>query len=329
MKSISEVEVYQSGRKTDSDLIIMPKYNESSSVNILRLQIGDICCALEIIDVEVYDWFKRLYHEYETEQPPDVTIQLEATDRLNPEKLENSVFKSKFMQWRGRNFKTTHGIMSGSFEPEHRLIKIKAEKMLGNPELKINHLNRLITLAYYTGCKLKYDNKPPAMFVHSCGILRHGQVILFTGPSEVGKTTVARLCGERDGEVINDEMVLVHRPGVSGNGIYVQSTPVLGTFLPGRRLLAPLRCVFFLKKADKTQAHPMSKTDVYTKLLRQIISPACIGQKDKKSIYTMMADFSAEVARTVPAYELEFQLDAGSLWRTVGDIEETSSSKET
>jgi hypothetical protein len=328
MNSSAATETNPTGRQVTGSLTMNSIQNGTSPEKVVRLQIGDICCALEILDFDIYNWIKRIFHEYETEQPPDLTIQLQATDRLSLEKLENSVFKSKFMQWRGRSFITTHGIMSGSFDPEHRMIKIKAEKKLGNPELKINHLNRLMSLAYYTGCKLKYDNIPPAMFVHSCGIFRNGQVFLFTGPSEVGKTTVARLCGKQDGEVVSDEMVLVHRPGKNGDVINVQSTPVLGTFPPGRKMIAPLRCIFFLKQADQTRATPVTKTDVYTRLLRQVISPACVGQKDKKTIYSMMADFSAEVAQNVPAYELEFKLDADALWRTVGDIEKTFSNTE-
>jgi hypothetical protein len=296
--------------------------------NTIRLQIGDICCDLKISDSEVYDWLKRLYHEYETEQLPDITIQLDISNNLSLKKLEASVFKSRFMQWRGRDFRTTHGIMSGKFDPVHRLIMLKAEKNLGNPELKINHLNRLLTLAYYTGCKIKFDNKPPAMFMHSCGILRNGHALLFTGPSEVGKTTVARFCGKQDGEVISDEMVLVDRPAGNGNNACVRSAPMLGTFPPGRKLSSPLRCIFLLKQSNRTQANILSKTEVYTKLLRQVISPACIGQKDKKSIFSIMADFSAEISQAIPAYELEFQLDGEALWRVVGDIEKKLNIKE-
>jgi hypothetical protein len=326
MKNNSTLETYRAEREATGD---MPSiYRETSPLSSLRLQIGDVCCALGITDIEVYSWLKRLYHEYETDKSPDITVQLDTTDRLSLDRLEKSVFRSRFMQWRGRNFRTTHGIMSGKFDPVSRLIKIRAEKKLGNPQLRINHLNRLISLAYYTACKLKYNNVPPAMFVHSCGVLRHGGVFLFTGPSEVGKTTVARFCGEQDGEVINDEMVLVDRPGKNGGGMTVRGTPILGTFPPGRKISAPLRCIFLLKQSDRTQARALDQTEVYVRLLRQVISPACIGQKDKKTIYTIMADFSAEVVQAIPAYELEFQLDGDALWRTVADIEESLSKRE-
>ena len=304
------------------------KLDKPTDSNTILLQLGDICCALKCRDTEVYTRLQQLYREFETERPPDITIDLELTDRLSPEKLETSVFKSQFLQWGGTNFRTTHGIMSGKYDPARRFIKIKGERNLCNPDLKINHLNRLISLAYYSACKLKHNNIPPAMLVHTCGVVRNGRALLFTGPSGAGKTTVARLCGEQDGEVINDEMLLVSRPGKNDNVISVQSAPILGKFPPQRNVTAPLRCIILLKQGSSTQARRLDNTEAYIRFMRQIIAPACIGQKDKRTIYSMMADFSAQVTGVVPVYELEFTLNGESLWQTIGDIERTLDNKE-
>lgn len=299
-----------------------------SADNTICLQLGDVCCALKCPDGEVYSRLQQLYREFETEQPPDIVIELEATDRLSPKKLETAVSNTKYIPRNGNSFRTTSKIISGQYDPVRRFIKIKGERDLANPDLKINHLNRLLSLAYYSACKLKYNNIPPAMFVHACGILRYGQALLFTGPSGAGKTTIARLCGKQDGEVINDEMLLVSRPGQNGNGISVRSAPILGTFPPQRNVTAPLRCIFLLKKGSKTLARCLNRTEAYLRFMRQIISPACIGQKDKRTIFSMMADFSDQVTRTIPVYELEFTLDGESLWQTVEDLEGMLDKKE-
>ena len=65
----------------------------------------------------------------------------------------------------------------------------------------------------------------------------------------------------------------------------------------------------------------LDRTEAYLRFIRQIISPACIGQKDKRSVYSIMADFSAEVIRAVPVYELEFNLDKESLWQIASELE--------
>jgi hypothetical protein len=304
------------------------RFSQPSAENTLHLQLGDICCALKCPDAEIFSRLRQLYCEFETEQMPDITIELEATDRFSRKKLEMAVSRTKYIPKHGKAFRTSSKIISGQYDSIRRFIKITGERELANPDLKINHLNRLLSLAYYTACKEKFENIPPSMFVHTCGVLRNGRGLLFTGPSGAGKTTVARLCGEQDGEVINDEMLLVSRPGRIDNRVIVRSAPMLGTFSPQRNLTAPLRCIFLLKQGSQTITSRLKESDAYLRFMRQIISPACIGQKDKRTIFTMMADFSAQVTGAIPVYELEFNLDGASLWQTVRDLERTLDKKE-
>ena len=158
------------------------------------------------------------------------------------------------------------------------------------------------------------------MLVHACGILRYGQALVFTGPSDAGKSTIARLFDKQHGEVINDEMLLMSRPSPARKSVSIQSAPIIGDLLPGRNTSAPLRCILLLKQSHKTILHYLDKVDAHLRFMRQIISPVCIGQKDKRSVYSMIADFSAEVTSAVPVYELEFNLDEKSLWQITGDL---------
>jgi len=179
-------------------------------------------------------------------------------------------------------------------------------------------------MAYYSGCKIKYDGtNPPALFLHACGIIRHDKMVLFAGPSEIGKTSIARLCGNRHGEVINDEMVLVSRPGLHGIGMIAQGAPIIGGVSQMRNIAAPINCIFLLKQGSKTRVNHLDKTAVYLSLIRQVINPAYIGQRGGREVYTMMADFSADLVENIPIYELEFTLDEAALWRTIEELEET------
>ncbi|MFH0914753.1 MAG: hypothetical protein V1849_05665, partial [Chloroflexota bacterium] len=109
-------------------------------------------------------------------------------------------------------------------------ITITGERSLVNPDREFNHLNQLLSLAYYSACKVKYDGQPPAFLVHSCGIVRDGKAVMFCGPCDAGKTTIARLCGEQYGQVINDEMLLVSRSPQGKGRLAVQGVPIIGGF---------------------------------------------------------------------------------------------------
>jgi len=294
----------------------------TSSNSTLGLQIGSVYCALKCKDEEVYSRLKRLYRNFLTEQPVDITVELEGVEQLSMDSLGPALSETRYIHENGNSFRTTSQIVSGQYDLERQIIRLTGEKSLVDPDLEYNHLNQLLALSYYSACKVKYGGNPPAMLVHSCGVLRNGRAIVFAGPSEAGKTTIARLCGERDGEVLNDEMLLISRPNHNGNGISVQSAPIVSGLSPRQNKSAPLRCIMLLKQSNRTRVRCLDRVDAYLRFLRQIITPAYIGQKDKRAVYSLMADFGNEITRMIPIYELEFNLDAESLWKAVGELEE-------
>jgi hypothetical protein len=269
---------------------------------------------------------KRLYNNFLTKQPADITIELEGTDRLSLEALKTAISDNRYFHEENL-FRSTSQLVAGQYDLARGYIKITGEWGLVNPEMEGNHINQLLSLAYYSACKRKYDGYLPAMIMHACGVRRGGRAIIFTGPSEAGKTTIARLCGKKDGEVINDEMLLVSRPR-NGGEANVESAPFTGRISSYRSMKAPLRCILFLKKGDKTCVSHLDRTEAYLKLMRQIITPAYIGQRDKKTILSLMSEFSDEITRAVPVYELEFNLDGKELWRMVGELEKSKACKE-
>jgi hypothetical protein len=287
----------------------------------MNIQIGGICCAITCEDDAVYDSLRHIYREYLTHLPADITVKLECTDRLTRDDFDPALIsKTKFFH-ENSHFTTSNQMMSGQYDLAKHIINITLERSLLNPEFGFNNLNQLVSLAYYSACKVKYDGNPPVMLVHACGILRHGQALLFAGPSKAGKTTVAHLCRDGDGIVINDEMVLVSRPGYSGNSISVQSAPIMGGFPSRGDMSAPLRSILLLKKGDSTRTRPLSRTDAYLQFLRQIITPVYIGQRDSRAVYSLMAEFSDEITRAVPVYEFEFNLDSRAIWKAVDELE--------
>jgi hypothetical protein len=203
----------------------------------------------------------------------------------------------------------------------HRNVNNISERHPYDSDLEFKYINRFLSFAYNSACKVKYAYNPPAMLVHACGILRSGKVIVFTGPREAGKTTTALLCGERHGKVINDEMLLFSRPTADNPDINIQGTPIIGGISTQRNITAPLSCILFLKKSNKTLVNRLNRVDAYLRFLYQVITPTYTGQREKRAALSLMAEFSDEVTGTIPVYELEFNLDGESLWRTVAELE--------
>jgi hypothetical protein len=296
----------------------------TSSTYTLSLQIGSVCCALKCKEEEFINRLKRLYHNFLSKQPADITVELEEDKQLGADGLlDPSLSETKYMHENGNSFRTSSQLLSGQYDLGRHIIKLTGAKYLLDPDIEVNHLNQLLSLSYYSACKVKYGDVPPAMLIHSCSIIRHGKAFIFAGPSESGKTTIARLCRRQDGEVLNDEIVLMSRPTSDGKEISLQSAPMKSLISPRRNKSAPLSCILLIKKGDKTAIHEVERTEAYLKFMRQIITPAYIGQRDKRAVYSLIADFSNEVTRNVPVFELEFNLDRGSLWREIGKLEKT------
>ena len=152
------------------------------------------------------------------------------------------------------------------------------------------------------------------MLVHSCGILREGQVLLFTGPCEVGKTTVGRLCSEDFGTMLNDEMMLVSWPQTWERSVLARSAPIFGELPFGSSVIAPLSSVFILKKSQRTALRRLERIEAYLRFLRQVMSPADFNNPDTRTKISCMDLFASEVTRTTPFFELEFTRDRYLLW---------------
>jgi hypothetical protein len=304
-------------------ILSKPTEGKSAFEHTLGIQIGSVSCELKCRDDEIYHKLCSLYSNYLTDEHPDVTIELESTSKLSPDELRKILERSRYMR-SGNNFRTSNRLLKGKYDMASRKVKITGEKALIDPDNKDNLLNQLISVTYYTACRMKYTVNPPAMLVHGCGILRHGQVSLFTGPSDIGKSTIAHLCGDKHGEVLNDEMLLMSRPGGNGRGVTIQNAPILGDLLPGRNTVAPLSRIFMLKQSNRTALKDLDKAGAYLRFIRQIIAPSCVGNYDKKTAYNIMADFGSEVIREIPAYELEFNQDSNALWQITDEIGGTS-----
>ena len=161
----------------------------------------------------------------------------------------------------------------------------------------------------------------PTMLIHACGILRGESMVIFTGPSETGKTTIARLCGSKYGKVVNDEMLLV-TGGADGGSLSIHGIPIIGGVKQRLNIKAPPVCVMMLKQAKKTSVRPLDRVEAYLRFMRQVIAPRHITEPDDiNKMLTATTGFADTLTKAIPCYELAFTLEKEPLWQAVAETE--------
>ena len=286
----------------------------------MRIQLGDVCCSLSILDEEVFHTWRGLYENFLTDGPADVSIEIDCVDGLSETEVETAISRAKIVS-EGTHFRATGLVLEAEYDCARRTLGVTAERSLLSTSLEFNLMNRLLTSAYYTACQVKHGGNPPAMLVHSCAIMRRERVLLFAGPCEVGKTTIARLCGDEYGRVLNDEMVLVSRSHRDGTKLRVQGFPTIGGTSQRLNETAPLSCVLMLKQSRRTAARRLGSMDAYLRFMPQVIMPQQLEASEPQTMLSLIAEFANEVTRAAPFFELEFTLDRERLWEAVGQLE--------
>jgi hypothetical protein len=287
----------------------------------MQVQFGDFCYALICHDAEVFDRLNKLYGIFRSDKPADVSIKLEVVDNLDLAEVEAILSQMRIVQ-QGNHLVARNPAVNIEFDAVSSTFAVTADRCLFDPSLKFGLMNRLFRAAYYTVSRSKHQGRLPGMLVHSCGILRNGQVLLFAGFSETGKTTIGRLCREDYGRLLNDEMMLLSWPHPNDHCLWVRGVPILSESPFRLNTSAPLACVMLLKQSKRIAVRRLDRKEAYLSFMHHIINPAYFEQTDSRAILSLIAEFTDEVTKVTPFYELEFTLDKNLLWEVEAKLTE-------
>jgi hypothetical protein len=145
--------------------------------------------------------------------------------------------------------------------------------------------------------------------LHASSAVRNGKAFLFSGLSEAGKTTIARLAPS-DVVLLTDEASYVRRTG----GEYLAfGTPFAGELgEPGKNISAPIAALYFLHKATENRIEPVTSVEAIRRLLRNILFFA----RDAGAVQQVFESACAFVA-AVPVFQLSFLPDQ-RVWDLIG-----------
>ena len=152
--------------------------------------------------------------------------------------------------------------------------------------------------------------KKGGFLLHASAVADENSSYVFCGPSESGKTTIARLSQEKD--VLTDETTAVIP---KDDRYYAYATPFfgeLGKITKNRG--APIKAVFFIHKGKDFSHKRTTKVEAMGYFFNNIILRGRNLDLTKK-----LLDNVYNLASSVPCYDLDFKPETG-LWRYVNGI---------
>jgi hypothetical protein len=145
--------------------------------------------------------------------------------------------------------------------------------------------------------------------LHASSAVRNGKAFLFSGLSEAGKTTIARLAPS-DVALLTDEASYVRRVA---DQYVAYGTPFAGELgEPGKNVSAPIAAVYLLEKASENRIVSIEPAVAVRRLLRNILFFA----HDPELVRLVFESACAFVA-SVPVFQLSFYPDE-RVWDLIG-----------
>ncbi len=145
--------------------------------------------------------------------------------------------------------------------------------------------------------------------LHASSAVRNGKAFLFSGVSEAGKTTMARLAPP-DVALLTDEASYVRKVD---RRYFAYGTPFAGELgQPGENISAPIAALYLLRKASENSIDPVGPAEAVPRLLRNILFFA----HQTEMVRHVFAAACAFV-QAIPVYELSFFPDQ-RVWDLIG-----------
>jgi len=145
--------------------------------------------------------------------------------------------------------------------------------------------------------------------LHASSAVRNGKAYLFSGVSEAGKTTMARLAPP-DVALLTDEASYVRKV----DGRYCAfGTPFAGEFgEPGKNISAPIAGLFLLHKAPENRIEEIEPASAVQRLLRNILFFA-----HEPELVRQVFESAVAFVAAVPVRQLSFFPDQ-RVWELIG-----------
>jgi hypothetical protein len=264
----------------------------------LNLEVGPVTLGLNFQSDTIVSHFKEYFACSNSPRKADMRINIQFTGRGRFKEVPNSLFLTKKTHSKG--FEAGNGLIKGKFNSKRQEWTFKVHPLL----VEGDYTRVFEQILYQSYTSAKKDQK--TALVHSSGVIKDGQGYLFVGPSEAGKSTVARLSSEY--QVINDEINIVNWKGPV---TMLEGTPFNGLFRDKSQGKAPLKGVFLLNQAPFHGVEKVSGGKAIKILANEIIPPIGLNEELDSLTYGKMIDAAQDIFKCVTFYRMDFLPDRG------------------
>ncbi len=187
-----------------------------------------------------------------------------------------------------------------SFTMDHSLGQIFNNPEYFPPGTTYGSLAHFVTDQIWIAQLLSYHQ---GFYLHSTGMIRRGQGMLFVGPSEAGKSTMTRMLAAQV-TVLCDDRNIVRR---LNNEWRVYGTWSHGEIPVVSNHHAPLRAVFFLEKSTENRIQLITNlAERKNRLLPRVIRPVMTPEWWDRTLPLL-----GQLAEQVPCYIMHFDKSGG------------------
>lgn len=283
-----------------------PAFPAAPRADEYRLDLGGAVVAIRCEPAEFAVGLANWFGVPSSPRAPHIRLDLELIPHADVPQLPRSLVTTKVLTADG-GFDIADGLITGRYDAALGCGAIRAKgALIRGPLMRI--LEQLFYQAFWSA---RQAAGLDAFLIHSSAVIAGGKGFLFVGPSEAGKSTVARLSAAH--HVLGDEMNLVRR---EAGGLVVVGTPFNGLFKGKRPGSAPLAGVFLLKQAPRHALTPVSLLEAVPALAAEIVPPVGLAELVTPETLPAMMDLAEMLASNTPLKFLEFLPDEG-FWQEI------------
>lgn len=243
----------------------------------------------------VIEYLERYFSGYESEQAPDVTIEILLSDELSLPVVTSHRINIALTAGEG-HFTIGSDLIRGKFDfAQKECCIIVHRDFFCLPLVEVFHA--FLQRFYHTLCNYLLVR---SYFIHGCGVIKQSTGFLFIGPHQSGKTTIGKLSNSM---IIHDDQIILM---LDEKGLAIDSPPLPAKFRNRPKKPWHINKIYFIMQNTEFLVERLDAGLALQSLYNELVLPLTLTAFDEGKARTLKARICIEILRRVPVYALHF-----------------------